>query len=65
MAQKRKRVHSSKLVRIANKAIRIAERNKKKTGTSIGKFVEDAIYAYNNSLHEPSSIMTNHLNDTL
>lgn len=44
MAQKL-RIKNSGFVRISNKAIKIAKSNKKRTGVSIGKFIEELIYA--------------------
>lgn len=38
------RKESSGFVRIGNKAIKIAKANKKKTGTPIGKFIEELVY---------------------
>lgn len=44
------RKESSGFVRISNKAIRIAKANKKKTGTPIGKFIEELVYERANAL---------------
>lgn len=40
------RADNSGFVRISNKAIKLAKSNKRKTGIPIGKFIEQAIFAY-------------------
>lgn len=50
-------------VRISKKAVKKAKKNKRKTGVPIGKFIENAIFAYEPP--EPNTLMENYLNNTL